>query len=277
MPYDAYTADTIHQFFQMYQQMDCAIDREHVSRGNPTGCLHDLQSAITTTFATSPLTMPPQVPRDTGQTMAVFNMQRGDVPLFKSLADQFTMSDNYHQPVMGGTGPELGPARLRRSGVLHRRLRRRQGRDPAGLADLQPEPGGRGLQQRQLQSLHVAQPVVQLLRRERARRQADPRLSGEAPLRGVAELPGRRLLQRRQRQSGVDAGRHPAGRHHRPAADHPQHRRRALEPRTSRGSIMAAATICRSRATRSTATATSAIRSSIRPTIRRCGPITCAT
>jgi phospholipase C len=109
MPYDAYTADTIHQFFQMYQQMDCAIDREHVSRGNPTGCLHDLQSAITTTFATSPLTMPPQVPRDTGQTMAVFNMQRGDVPLFKSLADQFTMSDNYHQPVMGGTGPDSVP------------------------------------------------------------------------------------------------------------------------------------------------------------------------
>lgn len=109
MPYDAYTADTIHQFFQMYQQMDCAIDREHVSRGNPTGCLHDLQSAITTTFATSPLTMPPQVPRDTGQTMAVFNMQQGDVPLFKSLADQFTMSDNYHQPVMGGTGPDSVP------------------------------------------------------------------------------------------------------------------------------------------------------------------------
>ena len=182
MPYDAYTADTIHQFFQMYQQMDCAIDREHVSRGNPTGCLHDLQSAITTTYATSPLTTPPQVPHDTGQVMAVFNMQRGDVPLFKSLADQFTMSDNYHQPVMGGTGPELGPARLRRPGVLHRRLRRRQRRDPAGLADLQPKPGGRGLQQRQLQSLHIARPVVQLLRRKRARRQADPRLFGEAPL-----------------------------------------------------------------------------------------------
>jgi len=69
MPYDAYTADTIHQFFQMYQQMDCAIDVEHVSRGNPTGCLHDLQSAVTTTFATSPLTTPPQVATDTGQTM----------------------------------------------------------------------------------------------------------------------------------------------------------------------------------------------------------------
>jgi len=54
MPYDAYTGDTIHQFFQMYQQVDCAIDSEHVSRHNPTGCLHDLQSAITTTYATPP-------------------------------------------------------------------------------------------------------------------------------------------------------------------------------------------------------------------------------
>jgi phospholipase C len=37
MPYDAFTGDTIHQFFQMYQQMDCAIDKEHVSRKKPTG------------------------------------------------------------------------------------------------------------------------------------------------------------------------------------------------------------------------------------------------
>jgi phospholipase C len=102
MPFDAFTADTIHQFFQMYQQMDCAIDGEHISRRNPTGCLHDLQSAITTTYATAP----GGVPHDTGQTMAFFNMQQGDAPLFKALADQYTMSDNYHQPVMGGTGPD---------------------------------------------------------------------------------------------------------------------------------------------------------------------------
>src|SRR6202790_273166 len=105
MPYDAYTGDTIHQFFQMYQQMDCAIDSEHVSRGNPTGCLHDLQSAITTTFATPP----GGTPHDTGQTMAFFNMRNGDVPFFKFLADNYTMSDNYHQPVMGGTGPDSVP------------------------------------------------------------------------------------------------------------------------------------------------------------------------
>ena len=105
MPYDAYTGDTIHQFFQMFQQMDCAIDSEHVTRGNPTGCLHDLQSAITTTYATAP----GATPHDAGQTMEFFNMQKGDVPLFKFLADQYTMSDNYHQPVMGGTGPDSVP------------------------------------------------------------------------------------------------------------------------------------------------------------------------
>jgi phospholipase C len=105
LPFDAFTADTIHQYFQMYQQMDCAIDKEHVSRTNPTGCLHDLQSAVTTTYSTAP----GGTPHDTGQTMAFFNMRQGDAPVFRSLADQYTMSDNYHQPVMGGTGPDSEP------------------------------------------------------------------------------------------------------------------------------------------------------------------------
>ena len=105
MHYDVYTGDTIHQFFQMFQQMDCAIDKEHVTRRNPTGCLQDLQSAVTTTYATGP----GGTPHDTGQTMAFLNMQQSDVPYLKSLADEYTISDNYHQPVMGGTGPNSVP------------------------------------------------------------------------------------------------------------------------------------------------------------------------
>jgi phospholipase C len=89
----------------MVQQVDCAMDKEHVSKGNPTGCLQDLQSAITTTYSTPP----GGTPHDTGQTMAFFNMQEGDAPFFKSLADTYTMSDNYHQPVLGGTGPDSQP------------------------------------------------------------------------------------------------------------------------------------------------------------------------
>jgi phospholipase C len=105
LPFDAYAGDTVHQYFQMVQQVDCAIDAEHVSKDNPTGCLHDLQSAIDTTFSTPP----DGTPHDTGQTMEFFNMQNGDAPLFKSLADKYTMSDNYHQPVHGGTGPDSQP------------------------------------------------------------------------------------------------------------------------------------------------------------------------
>jgi len=41
--------------------------------------------------------------------MAFFNMQLGDAPLFKQLADMYALSDNYHQPVMGGTGPDSAP------------------------------------------------------------------------------------------------------------------------------------------------------------------------
>jgi phospholipase C len=84
MPFEAFTGDTVHQYFQMYQQMDCAIDTQHVSMNNPTGCLHDLQSAVTTTYSTPPGT----TPHDTGQTVAFFNMQNGDAPVFKSLAER---------------------------------------------------------------------------------------------------------------------------------------------------------------------------------------------
>jgi len=47
------------------------------------------------------------VPTTTGEgssALGFYNVQQGDVPYFKSLADSYAMSDNFHQSVNGGTG-----------------------------------------------------------------------------------------------------------------------------------------------------------------------------
>src|SRR5262249_350287 len=65
---------------------------------NPVGCLNDLYPFVATTFAG------PTADEGGGTSMAFFNMQAGDAPLLKKLADQYTISDNFHQSAMGGTG-----------------------------------------------------------------------------------------------------------------------------------------------------------------------------
>jgi phospholipase C len=97
LPYDSYEGDTVHQLFQMWQQSDCSVS--HATRQNPTGCLHDLYPFVATTFGTPP----GGIPTDGGQDMAFYNMNIGDAPIFKSLADAYTISDNYHQGIMGGS------------------------------------------------------------------------------------------------------------------------------------------------------------------------------
>jgi len=93
MPYDAYTGDTIHRFYQMWQQSDCSVS--HATRANPSGCLSDLYPFVNISFST----------RDNGvgNPMAFFNVGAGDAPLLKRLASAYTLSDNFHQAVMGGT------------------------------------------------------------------------------------------------------------------------------------------------------------------------------
>ncbi len=94
MPYDAYTGDTIHRFFQMWQQTDCSIASATMT--NPSGCLSDLFPFVAVSFSTAD--------NGVGSSMAFFNMTNGDVPLLRMLADNFAMSDNMHQSVQGGTG-----------------------------------------------------------------------------------------------------------------------------------------------------------------------------
>src|SRR5206468_9282386 len=79
MPYDAYTGDTIHRFFQMWQQSDCSL--ANATLDNPSGCLNDLYPFVAISFSTAD--------NGVGSSMAFFNVNNGDVPLFKALADNF--------------------------------------------------------------------------------------------------------------------------------------------------------------------------------------------
>ena len=97
LPYDAYAGDTIHQLFQMWQMSDCSM--RNATFENPTGCVHDLYPFVAVTNGTAP----GSAPGDGGQDMAFFNMTAGDAPIFKALADQYALSDNFHQAIMGGS------------------------------------------------------------------------------------------------------------------------------------------------------------------------------
>lgn len=105
LPYDSYTGDTTHRLFEMWQQSDCSI--KNATRQNPSGCLNDLYPYVITNYTNQfdPFDTPPAIDDNGGgNSMAFYDMQAGDVPVLKSLADQYAMSDNFHQSVMGGTG-----------------------------------------------------------------------------------------------------------------------------------------------------------------------------
>ena len=75
----------------MWQQSDCS--RVNATADNPSGCLNDLYPFV-------------GVARNDGSggnSMGFYNVSTGDAPVLKRLADEYTLNDNYHQPVMGGT------------------------------------------------------------------------------------------------------------------------------------------------------------------------------
>ena len=127
-PYNAYAASPVHRFYQMWQQLNCGLSQ--ATADNPSGCNAHLFSYVEVTVGagTNGTAQPPLCSTDGGATpcftynylpsvpdaqttgegstsLAFYNVQRGDVPYFKSLADQYTLSDNFHQSFIGGTGP----------------------------------------------------------------------------------------------------------------------------------------------------------------------------
>jgi acid phosphatase len=93
--YVAYTAavgDPVHRFFQMWQQVD--------------GGRHDLFVWVDETSGEGSQNRadPDSGTNQGAVAMGFYNMAAGDAPYFRQLADNYALSDNHHQPVMGGTG-----------------------------------------------------------------------------------------------------------------------------------------------------------------------------
>jgi len=107
-PYDAYAASPVHRFYQMFQQLDC--DGSAATNHNGWGCLSDLFPWVEVSVgagsngAAQPAGFNDSSTGEGSTSMGFFNVQQGDAPYLKELADTYSMSDNYHQAVKGGTG-----------------------------------------------------------------------------------------------------------------------------------------------------------------------------
>ena len=103
-PYDAYSASPVHRLFQMWQELDCSAAT--ATKTDPSGCRSDLWPWVETTVATGSngAAQPADYIGEGSTAMFFFNVYTGDASYLKSLADDYTMSDNYHQAVLGGTG-----------------------------------------------------------------------------------------------------------------------------------------------------------------------------
>ncbi len=110
LTYSDYANSPVHRFFQMWQQADCSA--AYSTKENPSGCQSDLFPWVEVTIGCGSDTCstgtlnPPTDWLGTGEgstAMEFFNMLKGDAPYLKHLADNYTLSDNFHQSVMGGT------------------------------------------------------------------------------------------------------------------------------------------------------------------------------
>jgi phospholipase C len=108
VPYDSYANSPVHRFYQAWQQSDCAVHK--ATADNPSGCLNDLFPWVEVTIGAGSNGNPQaagfndESTHEGATAMGFYNVQQGDMPYFKRLADHYAISDNYHQPAMGGTG-----------------------------------------------------------------------------------------------------------------------------------------------------------------------------
>ncbi len=99
--YASYGGSPVHRFYQMWQQLDCDITK--ASANNPSGCQADLFSWVEQTISAGSNGGPPKALAEGDIALGFYNVAMGDAPYLTELADKYTLNDNYHQPVMGGT------------------------------------------------------------------------------------------------------------------------------------------------------------------------------
>ena len=103
-----YADSPVHRYYQMFQQLDCNVS--YATAANPSGCRADLFPWVEVTIgagsngASQPADFNDETTLEGATAMGFYNVQHGDAPYFKQLADEYTLLDNYHQPAMGGTG-----------------------------------------------------------------------------------------------------------------------------------------------------------------------------
>jgi phospholipase C len=93
-PPTAFTGDPVHRFFQMWQQVGAGRHDLTVWTAQTAGIGNfddGFGNLADDTF-------------QGGVAMGFYNLEAGDLPDLRRLAETYAVSDNYHQSIMGGTG-----------------------------------------------------------------------------------------------------------------------------------------------------------------------------
>jgi phospholipase C len=100
---DDYSGDMTHRFYQAWQQSDCSV--ANATKANPTGCLNDLFPFVMSTYDLDNSKTPAvQGNFSEGNEMGFYDAEQEEASTLKTLADRFSLSDNFHQSFQGGTG-----------------------------------------------------------------------------------------------------------------------------------------------------------------------------
>ncbi len=90
--FSAFEGDPVHRFFQMWQQIGTGRADLFVWVARSAGAGNHTSGVFVDNT------------HQGGVAMGFYNMSTGDAALFAAMARSYAIADNYHQPVMGGTG-----------------------------------------------------------------------------------------------------------------------------------------------------------------------------